>query len=379
MPTPQAELVRERRGLDRHRDAWEALAQASADPNVFLEPFNVLAAVDAFGWRESLRFVFVRDGKELIGFFPLELKMRFRGLPLRHLAAWEHPHLFLSMPLVHASRGVDAWRGLLRWAAAGGGRLVELPAVVGGSATRRHLDAALAAEGGTVAVVSAFARALLAPTAANAEAYSARASSASARKEWRRQRRRLGELGRLELRRLAPGDPVEAWVEPFLALEAGGWKGEGGTALASDPRDAAYFRAVCGAAHARGRLHMLGLFLDGAAVALQCNLLAPGGDFALKVAYDERFARFSPGALLELDNIADMLGRDDFVWLDSCAGGSHPLMPRLWSERRVIEHLLVAPGRAAGRAVVALYPWLRRVRRAARVPAPGGKGRGAAQ
>ena len=55
----------------------------------------------------------------------------------------------------------------------------------------------------------------------------------------------------------------------------------------------------------------------------------------LKIAYDEAYARFSPGVLLELDNL-DLLARGDIDWMDSCAAENHPMIDSLWGERRTI-------------------------------------------
>ena len=39
------------------------------------------------------------------------------------------------------------------------------------------------------------------------------------------------------------------------------------------------------------------------AVAMKCNFLSGAGSFAFKIAFDEAFARFSPGVQLEIDNV----------------------------------------------------------------------------
>ena len=65
------------------------------------------------------------------------------------------------------------------------------------------------------------------------------------------------------------------------------------------------------------------------------NFLAPPGSFSFKIAYDEAYARFSPGVLLELDNL-DLLARGDIDWMDSCAAENHPMIDSLWGERRTI-------------------------------------------
>jgi hypothetical protein len=147
---------------------------------------------------------------------------------------------------------------------------------------------------------------------------------------------------------------LEERIEEFLELEAAGWKGERGSALGSTAAGARFFRAMAMQASARGRLMMVGLELDGRPVALKCNLLAGEGSFAFKIAYDEDYARFSPGALLELENIRAFHRRPALQWMDSCAAPEHFMLNRLWLERRPLIDVLAATGRAPGLALSAL-------------------------
>jgi hypothetical protein len=70
------------------------------------------------------------------------------------------------------------------------------------------------------------------------------------------------------------------------------------------------------------------------------NLLAPPGAFLFKTAYDEDYARFSPGVLLQIENL-DLLERDGVAWVDSCAAENHPMIDALWTERRPIVRVTV--------------------------------------
>ncbi len=74
------------------------------------------------------------------------------------------------------------------------------------------------------------------------------------------------------------------------------------------------------------------------------------GAFSYKTAFDEDFARFSPGVLLQLENLA-MLDRKTIDWTDSCAASDHPMIDSLWEERRPIGRLSVAIGGAGRRAL----------------------------
>jgi CelD/BcsL family acetyltransferase involved in cellulose biosynthesis len=344
-----------------HVAAWQALADHAADANPFYEPWGFLPALECFGAEASTQVVFVRCGEELIGVFPLQRCPPRRGLPLPHLAAWRHSHLFLASPLVAADRAVLAWKTLLAWARGVGAPLLDLTDQPAEGATA---ESALEAAGpGGALTLERFERPLLLRDEGDAESYLARASSSGSRKNWRRLRRRLSEQGRLELRALGEAEAPGPWIDAFLSLEARGWKGRGGTSLTSRDADARYFRAMSAAAHERGALHVLGLFLDGAPVAMQVNLFCAGKGFALKVAFDETWARFSPGVLLEIDAIHDCWEQPGFEWMDSCASPRNRLMGRLWSGTRAIERRLIATGRA-GRCALTAAALGRRLRSA---------------
>ena len=80
------------------------------------------------------------------------------------------------------------------------------------------------------------------------------------------------------------------------------------------------------------------------------SFVAPPHAFSFKTAYDEELARFSPGVLLQLENLA-MLEREDIALTDSCAAPDHPMIGQIWPDRREIALLSVAIGGALRRAV----------------------------
>jgi hypothetical protein len=80
------------------------------------------------------------------------------------------------------------------------------------------------------------------------------------------------------------------------------------------------------------------------------TLIAPPGAYSYKTAFDERYARFSPGVLLQLENLA-LLERPGIRWADSCAAPDHPMIDSLWRERRAIGRYSIAIGGHARRAL----------------------------
>jgi hypothetical protein len=66
-----------------------------------------------------------------------------------------------------------------------------------------------------------------------------------------------------------------------------------------------------------------------------------------KIAYDEEFARYSPGVQISLDLTEALLAEPEVARADSCATADHPMIDHLWRERLALNDLLIAPSAAA--------------------------------
>ena len=176
----------------------------------------------------------------------------------------------------------------------------------------------------------------------------------------RRQANRLAELGAVHYRRWQAGEAIEPWIDAFLDLEARGWKGRAGSALASHSETQAWFRAIMAGAAEAGRLDMRALDLDDRPLAMLINFLSPPGGFSFKTAFDEDYARFSPGVLLQQANL-DLLGDPAIAWVDSCAAPGHPMIDRVWRERRTLVWVNAALSAPADRFRFALLTKIERL------------------
>ena len=63
-----------------------------------------------------------------------------------------------------------------------------------------------------------------------------------------------------------------------------------------------------------------------------------------KIAYDERFARFSPGVQLLLEVTQALLDDPDIARADSCATPDHPMIDHVWRERLGLADRLLRVG-----------------------------------
>jgi len=318
--------------------AWDRLAGEASEPNPFVERWCLQSALHLLDPERSARLVLVQGGSDgpLIGVMPVALATHYGRLRLRHVTGWAHPNHFHGAPLVRAGFESLFWSILLGWcdAAPWAHTMVQAPRLTEDGPLHRALEGVARARGGEAVVVHREERALL-ESASSPEEYWDAAVRAKKRKELRRQANRLAEQGAVRFRRWQPGEAVDGWIDAFLDLEARGWKGRAGSALASHGDTEAWFRAILTGAAEAGKLDMRALDLDDRPLAMLVNFLCPPGGFSFKTAFDEDFARFSPGVLLQQANL-DLLDDPRIDWVDSCAAPGHPMIDSVWRERRAL-------------------------------------------
>jgi CelD/BcsL family acetyltransferase involved in cellulose biosynthesis len=127
------------------------------------------------------------------------------------------------------------------------------------------------------------------------------------RKELRRCRRRLEERGALEVVVERGDGDLEAALEEAFDVEARGWKGEAGTAIAASDDTRAFYAGVARWAAGRGTLRFVQLRLDGRVIAFEIDILEGGGLHSLKAGFDPEYAASSPGHLAALAAVQEAI------------------------------------------------------------------------
>jgi CelD/BcsL family acetyltransferase involved in cellulose biosynthesis len=309
---------------------------------VFYDPAFALAAAPVFGAHTGA--VLVRRAGRLIGLFPGSVQRRYGVISA--LTGWTHPYAPLGVPLVARGEADSAIEAFLEHVETHGPRLVLLPMLTREGAFAAALTRVLTRRGGIMAAFGAHARALLAPGADRA-GYLDHAVAHKKLKELRRQRRRLADTGAVEFATAREGAAVAAALEDFLALEASGWKGRAGSAARDHAGIRAFMeRAVTGLA-ADGNARVDRLMHGGRPLAASIALRSGDTAWFWKIAYDETFARGSPGVQIALDLTQTLLAEPDVARVDSCATAGHPMIDHLWRERLALADVLIAPGSAA--------------------------------
>jgi hypothetical protein len=377
--TTRVLVVRDPGELAQYATIWDELAEAACEPNVFYESWTLLPALKALGDGHDFEFYLVfaagagpESAKPVLnGFFPMERQKRYKGLPAAVLTLWKHIYSMLCTPLVREGQEGDALNtlldhfasapdapALLEWNYLSGEGVFSqaLIEVINHRQTLTHVDETW---------IRAFMR--CAP-GKSGEDYIHKAFSSKRRKEFKRQENRLAETGELHFATLEPhvhtGEydeyaALDAFLADFLQLEASGWKGQGGSAFSCNPTHQEFFCTVAKEAYERKRLAMMALQVNGKSIASKCDFFAGDGAFAFKIAYDEEYARFSPGVLVEMEGIRRIHDNPNINWMDSCAVPDHPMINRVWTERRTLQNLVIATGQGRGEFIVSALPLLR--------------------
>ena len=334
-PTPAS-------GALPRRAAWDALAEAASDANPFYHPALLQPALDHLK-RDGLHVLEAHDDSQLIGLMPVVALARHSRYPVRNSGNWMHEQCFYGAPLLRAGYEVAAWSSFLSQldAADWAGNFLHMDGLDRNGPAAAGLLACCATERRTIRCIASHERALL-QSNLSADDYWQSNVRSKKRKEIRRLIKRLEEMGTVAHARLRDGGDIAVWTEDFLALEGAGWKGAEGTALAGQDNSRAYFREALSNMHAAGMLDMLRIDLNGAPVAMLVNFHMGRGAFSYKIAYDERLSRFSPGVLIEIDNLQAALSDPGLDWMDSCAAPNHPMIDGIWAERRTMAQYRVA-------------------------------------
>ena len=268
---------------------------------------------------------------------------------------------YVGTPLVDGSSGTEAVATMLTTLAderrSLGCRLFGLDSLREGGPVAHYVYSAAAELGLPVHVQEDFERAFLVrrPDATYFDDL-----KPSRRQSIRRRRRRLlKEFGTPPV--LVERSHDLTAIDEFVALEAAGYKAVNGVALATVPGEPEYFRSMCERFAESKRLLVIALECGDRTLGMQVSLRAGDGLFALKVAYNEAYGVFGPGALLHVESFDHVHHQTDAVWLDSCAADGNTFLMDLYPDRTRISTILVALHGPVDKLFVRSLPHVRSV------------------
>ncbi|RCS22477.1 GNAT family N-acetyltransferase [Phyllobacterium salinisoli] len=170
------------------------------------------------------------------------------------------------------------------------------------------------------------------------------------RRDYARLWRKLAAQGTLTYSVARSPEEIRRRFEDFLVLEAKGWKGKRGSAMAVDRYRAAFAREAVNRLAERDLARLHTLEFEGRVVAILIVFIESGEAWTWKTAYDESLSAYSPGTLLMIEVVKNHLEDPNIARTDSCAVPDHPVMSRLFRERETIETLVIGLNPGADRA-----------------------------
>ncbi|GAA4120500.1 GNAT family N-acetyltransferase [Aminobacter aganoensis] len=335
------------------------LCARTIEPNVFFNPRFLAPAMPRLEDRE-VRLAVIRDGNEfrsrlrLLVPYSIEKPAVPLGVPV--MRTWSSPFGPLGTPLLDRDdpEGVIAdFFAMLARPHLKLPKVFVLPDMRLDGAAARILSATAESRGLPLVITGQFERSFL-ESELDGDDYLKAALGNRHYKEFRRLERRLAEQGVVEHKVARTQDDVRHAIEQFLTLEASGWKGRRRTAMAIDRYRAAFAREAVHRMSEQDMCRIHSLTLDGRTIASLVVFVEAGVAYTWKTAYDETLSGYSPGTLLMMAVTAQHLDDPNIMTTDSCAVPDHPLVGRMWSERK-----------SMGTIVVGLTPGADRVTRQA--------------
>jgi hypothetical protein len=331
------------------------LCSRTIEPNVFFNPRFLAPAMPRLEDRE-VRLAVIRDGDDyknrLRLLVPFSVERPATPLGVSIMRTWASPFGPLGTPLVDRDdpEGVieDFFSMLSR-------PHLKLPKVL--VLPDMRLDGAVTAMLKSVAetrglplVTTAEAERPFLESPLDGNAYLKASLRSHHDREFRRLKRRLADLGTLEHIVARGPEEIRHAIEAFLTLEAAGWKGRKRTAMATDRYRAAFAREAVHRLAEQDMCRVHSLTLNGEVVACLIVFVEAGVAYTWKTAYDEAYAAFSPGTLLMIEVTKQHLDDPNIMTTDSCAVPDHPVMSRLWSERKTMGTIVIGMTPGADRA-----------------------------
>lgn len=355
----QAEIL-DREALAGITLAWQALCTRAAEDNVYYSPRYAQALLQTVESHSNLRFAAAWDGPELIGLLPFTQPELALPYVRRVGRAWTSAYTFSGTPLLDATRSTEAAAALIDALADVSEGEWIIPSVnVEGEACHAMLRV-LERKALPFAFIGSFQRASLSG-GTSFDGHMQHCVPPKRRKELARTRRRLESLGPVEHQVHRFGGNLSDAVEAFLGIEARGWKGERGTALACDARSREFARRAFAGSESDSICRTDVLSLNGTPIAVSIAVLAGTTGFTVKCTYDESYRSFSPGLLLEVEVIRSFLTDRWASRLDAATAGSH-VIDSLWPGRVEVADLAFSldPGGATRLSVLqACNGWTR--------------------
>ncbi len=345
-PEPSGALVVRLLQADRlsaaDRARWTELSSSARNTNIFIRHWFMESALRHRGTAEDVRLAVVSHSDGVwLGALPLVRDARFGRWPVGAWRTWASTNQFLGGPLVRAGAADRFWQALLAHldTRGDGAALIHCRQFADDDAAAALLGRC-GREGRGYRELDRFVRPARVPGLAGAAGRTDGKARARLRSLWRRLER---DHGPVAIDMVGIDGDCAAWIDRFLTLEASGWKGRAGSALASDRATENLFRDVIHGAQRRGQARLATLRAGTRVLAMSSWFVTRDCGFGFKMTFDEAYRSYAPGQLL-MQHIAGQIDDSPALHFDTCNGPSAPGGHPCWTGRRTIGDYAVAIG-----------------------------------
>ena len=322
---------------------WERLSASAGADSIFACDWFVRPVLEHFDQQHAYRlFVAIDANGDWYAVMPVARANRFGRIPMKNWSNLKNANQFFGLPLVKHGYEQTFWSAFLAMLDDAPGNSFafyakEFPA---DHRITKALFAVCDTDGRSLEIVGQYQRAML----RSGESFQRYWDEAVPKKRQKRlmtlQQQLERDHGQISYRIAGDAAALDRWIEDFLALEMGGWKGRGGSAIASSPNSAALFRSVIRSAFSQDNIVCMALHIGKRPVAMSSYFIKSGQAFGFKNCYDDSYARYAPGILL-VKQIMTVLDSGDPINFDSCANDGEDTLRHIWMERRQILNLCV--------------------------------------
>ena len=347
------------------QNAISALAKNAVVPNPFFDlPILQAAEKNLDSKKVCYLYLSKKSGNEDNLKFFAAVQLSSIGI-FRHkvLRTWNHPYAPLGMPLVAKNDSNETLKALIECI-----QVANHPsasAIVFEHIAREgsfindlyrscHLSDRLLFAGGIT-------RAALKPIK-NLD-YIGTHFSGKRKQRLRKAKTELEKFGAVTFSSASDSKSIKIPLEEFLALEQSGWKGKKKTALKDSLATETFCREAVSSMTAQNRCHIHSLKSDDKTIASLVTFESQGYYYPWKIAFDEKYAKYSVGNLLSTHATAEFANNTNFKGLDSLAAEYNQTTLRYWPDQKEFFTMIIGIGKTANQTTLKITNEINRIKR----------------
>jgi len=319
---------------------WAALELRALEPNIYLSPHFVLAALQHLDAEQKplilALFGHYSGKKTLLAVCLFSLSPARKNFPLTHLVAYKSAHSYIGGMLIDAQFAEQTLTALFEYLTQPGASWhgIRFDDMIGKGPTAQMCMRIAAISGVSWHLIYSYERAVLCPTNLTDAAVKASVDAAGG-KDIARRVRRLKEVGEFKARTLWGKEITDEAIENFLALEDRQWTRESGTSLLASG-DGPFFRQLCQALRDESRIFIYELTINGAPIASAVNFISVSQGFAFKIGWEQKYAKMSPGIINELEFMRDIASNQRGLSQIDSGATAGSFIEKIWPNRTTI-------------------------------------------